>query len=117
MAVETPPATATAPASRGLTDGFYQSQGIATNGFTTPDESIRGALSGNAPPREAGAEGRGRVTAADRAAGRNKVGEADKTMFNQLTRFDSEEPSSAAQGTISATQEYSGNFAGQKFKP
>lgn len=121
MAVETTPPAA--PASRNLTDGFYAKQGIDTDGFTTPGESIQNTLSGTdaASPAETGNKS-GRVTAADRAARRNKVGKPDKTMFNQLNSFDRQaQPSSAAQGTVTAANELAtgntGNFAGQKYKP
>lgn len=98
MADKVQPAPAAPP--RDLTSGFYAEQGIETNGFTSPGDSIQGSLNGTgtAIPADT-SSGPVRITAADRATRRNRVGEEDKTMFNQLGRFD-EKPSSAAQGTL-----------------
>lgn len=108
-----------APVSRDLTSGFYEGQGVKTNGFTSPGDSIQGSLNGTGTTSPADtSSGPVRVTATDRAAKRNRVGEADKTMFNQLARFN-DKPSSAAQGTVGSAAEANeiknNSFKGMKY--
>lgn len=119
MAKDKVQAAPVAPASRGLTDGFYANQGVDTDGFTSPGESIQNTLSGTGKTgaTESGTKA-GRVTASDRAARRNKIGEDDKTMFNQLSRFDDKDSGTAPAASSAAAQaSIEGNFAGQKYKP
>ena len=123
----TQPPVAPQSQERELTNGWMEGQGAKTDGFKGPDEIILNKLAGTTGadhPKANEAPKNNRVSnATERSALRNKVGKDDKTMFNQLNRFDDTpepQPSPAAQGTLMATPNYKtsyGNFAGQKYKP